>query len=58
MSLGGSYFRLIRFLRDLEGANRLVNVTDIDIHSGRGKYPVDADIQFNIFYSKMEGEAS
>ncbi len=57
LSLGGGYFGLVRFLRDLEDSNRLVNVTSIEIFSGRGRYVLSADIQFNIFYSRAEVKA-
>ena len=57
LTLGGSYFGLVRFLRNLEDSNRLVNVTNIDIYTGRGRYVLSAEIQFDIFYSKVEVKA-
>ena len=53
ISLGGKYVGLIEFLRKLEDSRRLVTVTGIRIYKGRGVYPVDVEIQFNIFYSKV-----
>ena len=52
ISLGGSYFGLIKFLRRLEDSKRLVTVDSIKTNVGQGNYPMDVDIQFNIFYSK------
>ena len=54
ITLGGDYFGLIKFLRELENAERLVTVTNIVLSAGQEDYPMDADIQFNIFYSKAE----
>ncbi len=57
ISLGGSYFGLIKFLRKLEDSGRLVTVDGIKIKIGQGNYSMDADILFNIFYSKVGVEA-
>ena len=54
ISLSGSYFGLVEFLRRLEDSKRLVTVTSIEMYSGRGEHPMDAEIRFNIFYSEVE----
>jgi len=53
ISLGGGYSGVVRFLRRLEDSERLVSVIGMKMRAGQGKYPVDAEIQFNIFYSKV-----
>ena len=58
ISLGGSYFGLIKFLRRLEDSKRLVTVDGIKTNVGQGNYPMDVNIQFNIFYSKVGVETS
>lgn len=55
--LGGSYFGLIRFMRKLEDSRRLVTMTDIKVNSVEGKNYAEAEIQFNIFYSRAGVEA-
>jgi type IV pilus assembly protein PilO len=55
--LGGSYFGLIRFMRKLEDSRRLVTMTDIKVNSVKGKNYAEAEIQFNIFYSRAGVEA-
>lgn len=52
ISLSGGYSGLVRFLRMLEDSERLVNVVSIRAYAGE-ESPLDADIQFNIFYSKV-----
>ena len=54
ISLDGGYFGVIEFLRELEKSERLVTVDDIQL-GGLGT-SVKADIQFNIFYSRVEVE--
>ena len=58
ISLGGTYFGLVSFLERLEDSKRLVTVTGIKMRSGQGTHPMDVDIKFNIFYSKMGVETS
>jgi Tfp pilus assembly protein PilO len=58
ISLGGSYFGLVRFLRMLEDSERLVTVTGIRMIAQREDYNLVAEIQFNIFYSEAGVEAS
>ena len=53
ISLGGSYFGLISFLRRLEDSRRLVNVEGMKMLTGKGNHPMDVQVQFDIFYSKM-----
>jgi len=53
ISLGGGYSGLVKFLRRLEDSERLVTVTSMKMNAGQGQHPVDAEIQFNIFYSKV-----
>jgi len=53
ITLGGSYFGLVRFLRKLEDSRRLVTITDIKVNSTEGEYFVEAELQFNIFYSRV-----
>jgi Tfp pilus assembly protein PilO len=53
ISLGGGYSGLVRFLRRLEDSERLVTVIGMTMRAGQGRHPVDAEIQFNIFYSKV-----
>lgn len=53
ITLGGNYFGLIRFLRKLEDSTRLVTVSSTRVDTGTLKHLVNAEIQFNIFYSKM-----
>lgn len=57
ISLGGDYFGLIKFLRKLEDSRRLVTVDGIKMSVGQGDDPMDASIQFNIFYSRVGVEA-
>ena len=52
ITLGGNYYGLISFMRKLEDSNRLVTVSSTSISAGQGDYLVDAEVQFNIFYSK------
>jgi Tfp pilus assembly protein PilO len=58
ISVGGNYSGLIRFLRKLEDSRRLVTVDSIKLIVGQGSHLMDANIQFNIFYSKVGVEAS
>jgi Tfp pilus assembly protein PilO len=53
ISLGGGYSGLVKFMRRLEDSERLVTVTSMRMNAGQGQHPVDAEIQFNIFYSKV-----
>ncbi len=53
ITLGGNYFGLIRFLRKLEDSNRLVTVSNTKVSTGTAEHLVNAEIQFNIFYSKL-----
>ena len=53
ITLGGNYFGLIRFLRRLEDSRRLVTITDIKINAASGRHFVQANLQFNIFYSRV-----
>lgn len=53
ITLGGNYFGLITFLRKLENSTRLVTVSSTRIDAGTLEHIVNAEIQFNIFYSKM-----
>jgi len=53
ITLGGNYFGLINFLRKLEDSKRLITVTSAKISNGMAQYLVSAEIQFNIFYSKV-----
>ena len=52
ITLGGSYFGLVRFLRKLEDSRRLVTITDIKVNSTEGERFVEAELQFSIFYSR------
>ena len=52
IALGGNYYGLISFMRKLEDSNRLVTVASTSISAGQGEYLVDAEVQFNIFYSR------
>lgn len=54
ISLGGDYSGLLRFLRRLEDSRRLVTVVGIRMAVGQGTRSVDSEIQFNIFYSRVE----
>ncbi len=53
ISLGGNYFGLISFLRKLEDSTRLVTVSSTKINTGSLEHIVNAEVQFNIFYSKV-----
>jgi len=53
IALGGSYFGLIRFLQRLEDSKRLVTVTSIKVNAGKENLPMDSELQFNIYYSKV-----
>jgi Tfp pilus assembly protein PilO len=53
ISVGGSYFGLIRFLRKLEEAQRLVTVTSTRIYNELEGFPAGAEVEFNIFYSRV-----
>lgn len=53
ISLGGSYFGLIGFMRSLEDSNRLISVTNTRLNIGEEGYTVGAEVQFNIFYSRV-----
>ena len=52
IALGGSYFGLVRFMRKLEDSRRLVSITDIKVNSVKLKHYAEAEILFNIFYSR------
>jgi len=58
ISLGGSYFGLVRFLWMLEDSERLVTVTGIRVIAQQEKHNLVAEIQFNIFYSEAGVETS
>ncbi len=58
ITLGGNYFGLIRFLRRLEDSRRLVTITDIKVNAASGRYFVQANLQFNIFFSRVGVETS
>ena len=53
IALGGSYFGLIRFLQRLEDSKRLVTITSIKVNAGKEDLPMDSELQFNIYYSKV-----
>ena len=53
ITLGGDYFGLITFLRKLEDSTRLVTVSSTRVETGTLEHIVKAEVQFNIFYSKM-----
>jgi len=53
IALGGNYFGLIKFLQRLEDSKRLVTVTGIKVNAGKEDLPMDSEIQFNIYYSKV-----
>ncbi len=53
IALGGSYFGLIRFLQRLEDSKRLVTVTSIKVNAGKEDLPMDSEVEFNIYYSKV-----
>ncbi len=53
ITLGGNYFGLINSLRKLEGSTTLVTVSSAKINTGSLEHIVNAEIQFNIFYSKV-----
>jgi Tfp pilus assembly protein PilO len=53
IALGGSYFGLIRFLQRLEDSKRLVTITSIKVNAGKEDLPMDSEVQFNIYYSKV-----
>jgi len=53
IALGGSYFGLIRFLQRLEDSKRLVTITSIKVNAGKENLPMDSELQFNIYYSKV-----
>ena len=56
--LGGGYAGLVLFLRRLEDSQRLVTVISMKMSAGQAGHPVDAEIKFNIFYSKVGVETS
>jgi Tfp pilus assembly protein PilO len=58
IALSGTYSGLVTFLKKLEDSERLVNVASIKMYTGQGRHPVDANIVFNIFYSKVGVEVS
>lgn len=51
--LSGTYFGLIGFIRRLEDSKRLVTLTSATVYTEQGGHIVGAEVQFNIFYSKM-----
>ncbi|MFC1713429.1 type 4a pilus biogenesis protein PilO [Candidatus Poribacteria bacterium] len=53
ISLGGNYFGLIGFMRRLEDSKRLVTVTNTRVYTGQEGHIVGAEVQFNIFYSRV-----
>ncbi len=53
ISLGGDYFGLIGFMRRLEDSKRLVTVTNTRVYTGQEGHIVGAEVQFNIFYSRV-----
>ena len=56
ISVGGTYFGLISFLRELEDSNRLFTVTSAKVSSEPKGQFVGAEVQFNIFYSRSGRE--
>lgn len=52
IAVGGNYYGVITFLRKLEDSSRLVTVAGTTISAGQGIHLVDAEVQFNIFYSR------
>lgn len=53
ISVGGNYFGLINFMRMLEDSSRLVTITSTKVYSEEGIHLMGAEIQFNVFYSKV-----
>lgn len=53
ISVSGSYFGLVSFLRRLEDSRRLVTITSTRVYTGEGNDPVGAEVEFNVFYSKV-----
>ena len=53
LSVSGSYFGLLQFLKSLEDSKRLISINKIDMRASNGPYLMDADIEFSIFYSKV-----
>lgn len=53
ISVGGNYFGLIKFLRKLEEAQRLVTVTSTRVYNELEGFPAGAEVEFNIFYSRV-----
>jgi len=50
----GDYFDIIKFLRNLETMERLININDFDLNSASDAESVDVVIIFSIFYSKPQ----
>jgi Tfp pilus assembly protein PilO len=48
----GNYFDIIKFLRNLETMERLINIDDFDLNSDSDADGVDVVLIFSIFYSK------
>ena len=52
ITVGGNYFGLVRFLRNLEDSKRLVTVTSTKVYTAEAGLFMGADVEFNIFYSR------
>ncbi|MBD3183201.1 type 4a pilus biogenesis protein PilO [Candidatus Poribacteria bacterium] len=51
--LGGNYTGVAKFIQSLEDSDRLITISKMTMSYGRGIYPLDAEIEFNIFYSRL-----
>ena len=58
LSVGGDYFGLITFLRKLEDSKRLVTIISTKVYTGEGTHSLGAEVQFNVYYSRVGVEAS
>ena len=53
ISVDGDYFSLISFLRELEDSDRLFTVTSTKVTAEPGGQFIGAEVQFDIFYSRV-----
>lgn len=59
LAASGNYFDVIKFLRDFETMERLINVEEFSLkYSGDGKDNINLDLTFSVFYSKPEGKST
>ncbi|HIE25993.1 TPA: hypothetical protein EYP66_01750 [Candidatus Poribacteria bacterium] len=52
----GNYFDIIKFIRDLETMERLINVEGFNFKNSGDEDRIDIDLTFSIFYAKSEEE--